>query len=334
MTSDGSDAEGTNSQSIPEARQDISVDEITDVDYEVVDPSQTEDRGQEEDDRTVWGPTTDPGRTHNTDSIEASSENLGEDDAHDAYSFEYESPAATRIGNDDETDERAEKLKEHHDERHHIDDDFASRVGEQHKERTAQALCSSLPVTDSERELVVQTVKALDFDEFGQHGSIPKVTLGVVAVVVDEQERDLDSFNDAVSRSEPFRDECDSLDISMSDMSSIKQSVREVLDDAKVVAGPSHPRRDPLLPGPTSPKDRPDEYWGHLSPDEWERIAGQWDRLSTEFKEAIPSQYHSRIEALRAWEPWNRWIDDVPGDELESAFNELKDSTAHESDGE
>lgn len=349
MTSDEPDAERTDLQSIPEAQQDISVEEITDADYEVVDLSRTEDRDRETEHRPVRGPAMDPGRTRHTDSIEASSDDLGEDDTHDAYAFEYDSPAATRIGNDDEKDGRTEKLEEYHDERHHAVGDFASRAGEQHKERTAQALCSSLPVTDRERELVVQTVRALDFAEFGQHGSIPKVTLGVVAVIVDEQQRDLNSLDDAVSCSEAFREECDSLGISMSDMTTIKDSVRDALGGATVVAGPSRPRRDPLLPGPTSPKDRPDEYWDYLSPTNWQGIAEQWNRIPAEFKKAIPSRYQSLVDQLRQWEPWNREdggqpptqatqpqndTDGITDEELQAALDGMEDTMDRESTDE
>lgn len=304
MPSDEFDTDRTDLQRIPITQQGLSLEAVTDADYEVVPPSATEDNADTHHTPAPMGRMTPPGRTPFDDSIEASSDDVGEDDI-DAYALEFDSPAATRIGKADEGDERIDQLRKLHEERHPATGDFSSTDGARHKERTAQALCSSLPLTDREREMVVTTVTNIDFSRFGQQGSIPRVTLGAVAVVVDQRHRELEDLDDAVCRSEEFRDACETLDVSMSDLGTIKECVQEALDGRRLNTGPEHSKRDPALPAPTPLDDVPDEYWEAFTLDAWAEIAEKWTRQSKAFRRALPPEYRDLVHRLRRLAPWD-----------------------------
>jgi len=250
------------------------------------------------------GAHTEPGRTRNDDSIDASREDNPRDD--DGYDYTgFKTPAATQIGDGDDDDPKMERLREHHEGRHRSDGEHSARETERDKERVAQSICSSLPLNPREKKHVVAAVKNLDLDQFGNQKSIPKVTLGVVAVIVDENYRegaeDLDQF---VRRSEKFREVRDKHGISMSDLSTVKQIVRDTLGSQPVPVHSEGGRRDPALPGPTPPSDLPAEYWDRRSAEYWVSIARRWERQPEEYRDAIPPEYKERIDLLRKWQPW------------------------------
>ncbi|QLC35768.1 hypothetical protein EFA46_016040 (plasmid) [Halarchaeum sp. CBA1220] len=306
MENDNYNPEQSARQSIPEERQDLSLEELIDADYEVVDTSMVETERDTVPESAPPGRLSPPGQAMFDSSLEASSETVGEDDHYDAYPLEYDSPAATRIGKNGEGGDQIEQLRALNDERHRAVGNFSTHDSERYKDRTVQAICSSLPLANREQELVCGVVDWIGFSQFGQQKSIPKVTLGVVAVVIDERHRETDDLEDMVSRSTTFKEMRDSLGITMSDLGTVKQKVRDALGDREVILGPNCPKRDPLLPGPTTADDRPREYWDGISPASWENIAKEWDNFSSEFQEAVPEEYHDLVKRLRRWEPWSR----------------------------
>jgi hypothetical protein len=307
MTSDESPDSGEENdvQPIPEELQDISTEELVGADYEAVPPTATEN---DEDDR--WGHRdvaafNPPGRTRHDDSINASSEDPGGDAHEDAYSTGYDSPMATRIGDEDDSDDEAERLRELHDGRHHSDGDLSTRQSQWDKKRVAEAICSSLPLAQHESDKVLSVVESLDFSKFGQQKALERVTLGAVAVVVDERHRQHDDVDgDIISFTDEYREMCDSLDLSMSDLATIKRIVREAVDGGDATVWQREPRRDTHLPEPTPVDEYPDEYWDERHSEYWVRNAKAWSRVHDEFKGAIPAEYRTLIENLRKWEPW------------------------------
>lgn len=292
-------------QPIPEELQDISTEELAEADYEAVPSSAIDD---DEDDRRRHrdiGALSPPGRTHLDDSVNASSEDPGGDAHEDAYAAGYDSPMATRIGDEDDSDDDVERLRKLHDGRHHSDGDLSTRQSQWDKKRVAQAICSSLPLAQHERDKVLSVVKSLDFSRFGQQKGLERVTLGVVAVVVDERHRQHDDVDgEIVSFTDEYREMCDSLEVSMSDLATIKGIVREALDEGGATVWQREPRRDTHLPEPTPVDEYPDEYWDEHHSEYWVRNAKAWSRVPDEFKEAIPAEYRTLIENLRKWEPW------------------------------
>jgi hypothetical protein len=250
------------------------------------------------------GRRTEPGRVPGEDSLAASREdNPRSDDGHDYTGFE--TPAATRIGDETEDDPDMERLREHHDGRHQSDGEHSARETERDKERFAQAICSTLPLTQQEKEHVVSAVQSFNLDRFGNQKSIIKVTLGVAAVLADEHYReDAEELDQLVRRSEEFREVRDKHGISMSDLNTVKSTVRDLLDSEPVPVTTEVRRRDPALPDPTSPDDLPREYWEELSSESWASIARTWHRRPEEYQDAIPPEYQERIKLLRKWEPW------------------------------
>lgn len=264
-----------------------------------------------------------PGRTHLDDSIEASSDAPGGSPHEDGYTAGYDSPAATRIGDEDVNDPKVERLREHNEGRHQSDGKHSVRESRRDKRRIAQAITSSLPLAPRERETVINTVENIDYSRFGHQKGIGRVTLGVVAVIIDEQQRQNASDTpEIVSWTDEFQEIRRANDVSMSDLSTIKEKVREAVDDGEVVKGPRRPKRDPLLPGPTPPDEYPDRYWTERSPGSWIGMAKSWDRVPQDWKEALPDEYQELIALLRQWEPWedtpNEIPDELPGETSQS----------------
>jgi len=252
-----------------------------------------------------WGGGyTEPGRIPGEDSLDASREDNPRDD--DGYDYTgFETPAATRIG--DETDDapEIERLRKYHEGRHQSDGEHSARETERDKERVAQAICSALPLTRQEREHVVAAIKNINLDRFGNQKSITKVALGAVAVLVDEHYREgAEELDQLVRRSEEFREIRDKHEISMSDLSTVKGIVRDILSSDPVPVNSQVRRRDPALPGPTAPDDLPRQYWEELSSESWVSIARTWERKPEGYKDAIPPEYKERIRLLRKWQPW------------------------------
>lgn len=250
------------------------------------------------------GAYTEPGRTPNEDSLDASrEENPRDDDGYDYTGFE--TPAATQIGDGSDDDPKMERLRKHHEGRHQSDGEHSARETERDKERIAQAVCSALPLNQREKEHVVAAVKNLDLDRFGNQKSITKVTLGVVAVLIDENYREgVEDFDQLVRRSEEFCEIRDKHGISMSDLNTVKEIVRDTLGSQPVPVHSEVRRRDPALPGPTTPSDLSAQYWDELPAESWVSIARTWERKSEEYRSAIPSEYKDLIKLLRKWQPW------------------------------
>ncbi|WP_092907260.1 hypothetical protein [Halostagnicola kamekurae] len=198
-------------------------------------------------------------------------------------------------------------------------------------------------------------VQDLDLEQFGNQKGVPRVILGVVAVVIDERIRDCKTLDEMVAWSDEFKSTCESHEVSMSDLSTIKSKVREALDegDVRIPQGKKKIRRDPALPGPTHPDKRPTHYWEEQPAEYWESMAKRWEHLPTERKEAVPDKYQTRIEQLQKWEPWKDEENDDQEDaqrrgcksdakdedrpsmeelekEAEKALNEIDDESDHE----
>lgn len=328
MTSDDEPDSGHESdlEPIPEELQDISTEKLVEADYEAIQSSE-QDEGRagrrEHFDVAAMSP---PGRTHLDDSVNASSDDPGGSPHKDAYSAGYDSPMATRIGDERNGGDDAERLRQLHEGRHHSDGDLPTRQSQWDKTRIAEAICSDLPLAKHEREKVISVVESLDFSMFGQQRGLEGVTLGVVAVVVDEHHRqNEDVAGEIVSFTDEYRQICSSLDVSMSDLSTIKGLVREALDEGVATIGWREPRRDPHLPEPTPAEEYPREYWDNRDPEYWTGQAKVWSRLPNEFKSAIPDEYRQLVQNLRQWEPWEET-------EIEQAQNEAPTPSAPEND--
>lgn len=157
------------------------------------------------------------------------------------------------------------------------------------------------------------TVEQLDFERFGYQKGIPRVTLEVIAVLVDDYHREITDLEQRVSWSDEFRSVANSHDVSMSDLSTIKEKIKEGVEngDIHVPRGPERPRRDTVLPNPTPTDELPESYWDNLIPESWSQIAENWEELSEERKNAIPNRYRGRIQQLRRWVPWENKDDDT-----------------------
>lgn len=275
----------------------------------------------------VRDPTIDPAFP-DKDSVRASSDDSGLPE-HDVLETGYDSHMATRIGDESDSDEDVERLRKLHEGRHRSDGEHSTREASRDKTRIAQAIVSSLPLTSFERDEVVRVTRSLDFERFGQQRGLEGVVLGVVAVVVDEENRQEKEDPNLILWSDEFRDLCDEHDVSMSDLSTIKQLVRE--RDQKGQKSPGltaisrMPRRDPALPDPLPPGEKPDEYWDELSAQKWEDAARNWKKHSEEWREAVPDEYRELIDLLRRWEPWEIGEDPVEqqADELIEAMPDV-----------
>lgn len=294
---------------IPESRQDLSTEEIVEQDYNVVQQSE-QHSGRSRDERVPdqqpnLGSLQQPGRTRYDDSVEASSDDPGGDSEGHEYSAGYESPMATRIG-DEENPEEGERLRELHEGRHRSDGEHSYRESQRDKKRIAQAITSDLPVTDRERKEVVHIVEQLNLDRFGNQKAIERVVLGAVVVVVDEWHRqEQDEVEELVQWCDKFRDICDQKDVSMSDLTTIKAKVRESAEEGRISVGPDRPRRDPALPDPAGIERDSVVFWKNVSPEKFANMAEHWDAVPQDWKDAMPDICRERIRLLRLWEPWH-----------------------------
>lgn len=303
MAIENNDTSERDAVPIPEPLQDIPLEDLVANDYDAVPPQMTDDNN---DDRRPPDPgaMSDPGRWYGQDSVEASEEGRDRtDDGHD-YTAGYDTNMATRIGGID-GDPDAERLQTLHEGRHQSDGKHSARETQRDKPRIAQAICSALPITDREREMVTTVMEQLDLQPFGSQRGIPRVVLGVAAVIIDEHARaDQGLDREIVARHDDFRDLCTKHDVSMSDLTTLKKIVREQLADQRVGLESWPRRRDPALPGPTTIEDRPDEFWENHEPAYWEAVAKEWENHPETFRNGLPEQYQRLVENLRRWEPW------------------------------
>lgn len=272
--------------------------------------------------RSDYAAFTEPGRVPGQDSIEASQEDDPRDD--DGYDFTgFDSQMATRIGDENDDDAQTERLRELHEGRHQSDGEHSAREAERDKERVSEAVCSALPLNQRESDHIVNAVKSIDLDRFGNQKNITKVTLGMVVVIADEQYRsDADDLDQLVSYSEEFRAIRDKHEISMSDLNTVKRISREQLENHPVPATSEVRRRDPALPGPTTPDNLPRQYWDELSAQSWVIIARGWERRPQEEKDAVPDDHRKTVNLLRKWEPWEE-ADDGEVTEQESPADSI-----------
>ncbi|WP_135823214.1 hypothetical protein [Halostella litorea] len=301
-------------QPIPKEQQNISTEEIVEAEYNVA-PSSTSQESEPGTRRVHdYGSMEPPGRMRNDDSIEASSEEVGGTSHGHEYSAGYESQMATRIGDEEVSDAEIDRLRELHEGRHRSDGEHSVRESQRDKERISQAICSSLSLTSKESEAVITVVQDLDFTQFGHQKGLIRVTLGVVSVLVDEQIRETGpGEDDFISWSDEYREICRKHDISMSDLSTIKEKVREALDEGEVIPEKGTPKRDPALPGPTPRDELPENYWTERRPEYWVSVAKHWNHYSETRKEAIPGKYRKLVIQLRQWKPWQDTEDQVDG---------------------
>jgi len=329
---------------IPEDVQEMTLDELVDADYNVMPSGETrEDPRRIDRGHRGYLP---PDRVPNDDSIAASSPDGDRTDSGHDY-IGYESEAATRIGDEaTEQSERVERLREINEGRDRANGNYSVRAHQQDVRRIAEAICSGLPLARPEREKVERIVEQIDFERFGYHKGIQRVTLGVVAVVVDEHLRSKAETHDLVQWSDAFRETRDGIGVGMSDLETIKEIVREELDEGNVEIpyGRPHRRRDAALPSPTPPSERPDAYWDEQPAGYWARLAEDWSDVPDGLKEAIPAEYRERVDLLRRWAPWkddeqeggeseglggpdrpmSRSVDDLSGEERREVEEELE----------
>ena len=298
--------EESNLQPIPEEWQDISLKEITEADYEVV-PQIEEKSDKDNQPKRRSGRITPPGRVPNDDSIDASSEDPRGTDQ--GYIFTgYDTEAATRIGDETDTESaRVRRFRRLNEGRHRSDGAHSIRESQRDKGRIIEAICSSLPLAPHEREKVRHVVEELEFERFGYQKGLVPVILGTVIVVVDERHRDVEDMDDTISWSDEFRQTCDAHDITMSDLGTVKEEVRYqmIIYDIRIPHGRKLPKRDPSLPDSTSLNERPKVYWDIYPSTYWGALAQYWERAADDLKNAIPEEYRKRIEQIRRWEPWN-----------------------------
>lgn len=124
--------------------------------------------------------------------------------------------------------------------------------------------------------------------------------------MVDEQHRQrFDVEGEIIGFTNDWTRVRDSAGVSMSELSTVKQAVREALENGEAQKCQRRsPRRDPLLPEPTPVNERPEEYWHNVPAEQWELIASRWERYPEDQKAAIPDAYIRLVESLRRWEPW------------------------------
>lgn len=315
MTNDESTEDTADLQEIPEEVQDLTVEELNENICDIAPASRRS--GDENDPRMVRGPDPaaipEPGRTMYDDSIDASSKDPGGTrDGHD-YSAGHEMTAATGVGKPDDPN-YDEDLQRINDGRHWSDGSLSHRQSEWDKKRFTQAICSDLPISKRQREMVVLAMEKLDLDRFGHQKAIERVCLGVATVIVnDERVEQTDDPGDVtlLSWESEFQDLAKKYDVAMSDLSTIKETVRDELGDRPPVPSDAGIKRDLNLPKIT-PDEKPDEYWEVRHTQYWVMLARTWESRDNDIKEAIPNEKRELVDLLRKWKPWDRTDDPKP----------------------
>jgi hypothetical protein len=229
----------------------------------------------------------------------------------------YKTPDATSIGTASERDERDERLQEVNEGRDRFSDDHAVRMHSVDRSRIIGALCSSLPISDTERELAISTFADLDLDQFGNQKAVEKVALATIRHVVDTRRVEYGAdFESLLRGSEEYQVVKDSVLLNERGFMKLCNAVSDAIErcsrSPSLAQGP-----DPNLPDAYPKYDYPDKYWNNLSAERWAGIAETWDHQPRKFRGSIPEEYLSLIDRLQRWEPW----DDESGDDEESASN-------------
>ncbi len=307
MTKDEHSEDTSNSRTIPKEVQDISTEEIIENEYDV--PLMSKDGASKSEPKTgtkhLPAPSP-PGRTVYDDSIEASTEDLGGDKTGYNFSAGHEMSSATTVGKPDDP-HYDEKLQRMNDGRHRSEGTLSHRQSRWDKKRITQAICSDLPISRRQKEKVVHSMEQLDLDRFGHQKAIERVCLGTVAVIVNQERVDLAGDEDVtlISWEEEFQTLCDKYGVSMSDLTTVKDIVREELNNEPPEPSNTGIRRDPNLPEP-DPAEKPDEYWQRKGSGYWVRLAKTWSFRDDNLKEAIPDEKQKIIDLLRRWKPWEQ----------------------------
>lgn len=323
----------------PDDVQNISTQDLVDNNYDVdlkpsggsgTGPDVSKSRGHAE---AAW---EEPGRTRHDDSIDASSHK--EDRTDDGYdlSTKPEMSAATYVGKPDDP-YYDEELQRMNDSRDRDEGSLGQRQNEWDKKRISQAICSQIPISKRQREKVVNAMESLNLERFGQQKAIERVCLGAVAVIVnDERVEQTDNPEDVtpVSWEDEFKAIANRHDVSMSDLSTIKSIVRDELEGQAMEPVTAGYKRDMNLPK-TSISEKPDEYWEHHSPREWETIARMWENQEDEYKETVPDEKRELIRLLQKWKPWEQFDDPTLPDSEDREPDPIKsDEKATEIDEE
>lgn len=315
MTNNDSRNDCGNLRDIPEQVQNLSTEELGNNEHAV--PRSNADEGNHQNRPRSDPPACpEPGQTRYDDSINASSEDPGGSRSGYDFNAGHEMTAATSVGKTDDPNYN-EDLQRRNDGRDQADGTLSHRQAEWDKKRITQAISSDLPISKRQRETVVLAMQQLNLDRFGHQKGIERVCLGVAAVIVNDEREEQASSPEEVtplSWEDQFKDLAAKYDISMSDLSTIKEIVREELGDRPPTPAVTGIRRDRNLPK-TSPSEKPDEYWDRLPARYWVHLARTWKHVEDDLKKEIPDQHRKHVDSLRNWKPWDRADEPAPSDD-------------------
>jgi hypothetical protein len=119
----------------------------------------------------------------------------------------YESPAATSVGNASERGDSENRLQRINEGRDQGADGHSERMHDLDRKRIMQAICSSLLVSQPEKDLAIDHFEPLDLDQFGNQKGIEKVALATVRYVVDQRRLDHGADYDDLLRESPEYEE-------------------------------------------------------------------------------------------------------------------------------
>jgi hypothetical protein len=322
--------------------QDVSTQELVDNGYEVdleIDSTSSPDPERQQEHHQRRGHDFDYLRKQYEESINASSEENPRSDGGYELDTGPERTAATYVGDPDldptEYNDWWQRVNDSRDpySGNQSEESLSDRQREWDKKRVAQAICSQIPITKRQREKVVRAMDAVDFDQFGQQHAYERVCLGLIAVIVDkEREEHVETWDELASQEDEFKQIAKSLDVNLSDLSTIKQIARRELAGETLEPVTAGVRRDTNIPKrPLS--EKPDEYWEEQPAEKWVVIARYWDRQTEEFKDALPDEKRELIRQLQTWEPWEAF-DDPTFQFVEKNESELSATRTMEQDPE
>jgi hypothetical protein len=158
---------------------------------------------------------------------------------------------ATSFGpyDDKKLDSEEQRLKMRNEGRD--EDGLSKRLHEVDRKRIIDALCSSLPVSQVEKEAVKSHFEVLNLDQFGNQKAVEKVGLATIRHVVDQRRRDHGAnWEDLLRSSDEYEDVKESVLEAESGFMRLCQNVAEAIEAGGGngwVSAPSR-GRDPNLP--------------------------------------------------------------------------------------
>lgn len=164
-----------------------------------------------------------------------------------------ETPDATSVGpySEGSLDEDEKRLKRVNEERDRSADGFSKRMHEVDRRRIIDALCSSLPVSQPEKEAAKSHFEGLNLDQFGNQKAVEKVGLAAIRHVVDQRRLDHDAeWDDLLRNTDEYAEvKADVLE-DESGFMSLCQDVGEAIEEGNGEGWVSAPSRgpDPNLP--------------------------------------------------------------------------------------